>query len=762
MIVFMLALSITPSFYVNAQKIENRKWIKFDTGVITVVIPSQHVMPIYFWWYDKEPDKVYVAHYYGLAEAWLPPSMRFRHKYMFNQSEDLSNQIMKRFGGGSAKEINELMNGFMELQVLAKSGKYNELIDKLNETIHHINELNISNEEFNETLKNIKGDLSTMMNITREYISIYKEIDILKRNLTETSQKLSNIDIKHIFNGYLIKIGNNMLSLNSTIGDIVKGKDVFHEAKGKIHNMTLFLNLTTGTELDNETIVLRKILVEMNSTINEIINSNPVKKIAKVKELMDEYRNFTTTYVDFEHSYKEWEIDMRNRMVSLKTALNKYLNNEIGESEIRALLNNTLVIYAEVRLPLKDMQMKIDEVKNLIGNKLLPLIDEVGRTKNALSSVKKKMSISVDNTKRDADELKNKAIKHFGKIVNRIGDISRRIEKSILKMHPPFLPFAECNWKFKGPMNITDSNGKVIGVEFSFILSKGPRMVFVPLHGMRGWSFLREGDIIIRNRMYYVPVNETVNNQTYTVTRAELKNDIIINHWVWNYDIFNASLGNLTHYIPTLKPKLILISRFTLGSYKPSEFGKIVKGMYGRIGIPMSGNVEVGHGKIKISSRMSVNREFEYDMSGTKAIRYPEIIIKSSNSTVAGFYKFLPYATIKCNGTVKRVNVTGVFLMTNKHLTVFLAYPYFNNCSLEHDPSMGVVISISESPQYTITYENGVPVQVESTHPTTTKPSGPSKPAQGVFSQLSNIWIMMAIIVVIIIIVGVAIFLRRS
>ena len=46
-VLLILGLPLYTS-YANAQSSE-KDWIKFDTGVITVVVPVKHVMPIYFW-----------------------------------------------------------------------------------------------------------------------------------------------------------------------------------------------------------------------------------------------------------------------------------------------------------------------------------------------------------------------------------------------------------------------------------------------------------------------------------------------------------------------------------------------------------------------------------------------------------------------------------------------------------------------------------------------------------------------------------------
>ena len=106
--------------------------------------------------------------------------------------------------------------------------------------------------------------------------------------------------------------------------------------------------------------------------------------------------------------------------------------------------------------------------------------------------------------------------------------------------HPPYFSFAEGNWTLTGPENITAPNGTTIGLSFSYNLSDvlNPAFEFA------------EGNITIRCRMYFTPVVEEADSINYTVTRAELKQDIIIRGWRWNIDLLKELASEAGFEVP--------------------------------------------------------------------------------------------------------------------------------------------------------------------------------------------------------------------
>ena len=153
--------------------------------------------------------------------------------------------------------------------------------------------------------------------------------------------------------------------------------------------------------------------------------------------------------------------------------------------------------------------------------------------------------------------------------------------------HPPFFSFAEGEWEIDGPHDIKAPNGTVIGIWFTYKL--------VEVHNS-AFKFA-EDNIMIRCRLYFVPVQESVDGQlNYTVTRAELKQDFVVLSWRWNVDALKElaeelgiSLGNLTSTEETgvaLRLELLAmnasglhIAGFLSGLEEPSELRDLLAGL---------------------------------------------------------------------------------------------------------------------------------------------------------------------------------------
>ncbi|MHA2188895.1 MAG: hypothetical protein ACXAEB_08335 [Candidatus Thorarchaeota archaeon] len=66
--------------------------------------------------------------------------------------------------------------------------------------------------------------------------------------------------------------------------------------------------------------------------------------------------------------------------------------------------------------------------------------------------------------------------------------------------------------------------------------------------------------------------------------------------------------------------------------------------------------------------------------------------VDTSTGDTQGFYKWVDQAVISWpGGDTKAVNVTASYVTTGMGLSLFLAYPNFNNGSVLHDPSIGLV-----------------------------------------------------------------------
>ena len=115
------------------------------------------------------------------------------------------------------------------------------------------------------------------------------------------------------------------------------------------------------------------------------------------------------------------------------------------------------------------------------------------------------------------------------------GKLAKEIASYLKELHPPLFLFAGNEWEIEGPGNITDAKGDVIGVWFAYKLVevRNPNFDFL------------ENNLMIRCRMYFVPVQETTDGLNYTVIKAELKQDVVILKWEWNIDVIRELFSAL-------------------------------------------------------------------------------------------------------------------------------------------------------------------------------------------------------------------------
>ena len=193
-----------------------------------------------------------------------------------------------------------------------------------------------------------------------------------------------------------------------------------------------------------------------------------------------------------------------------------------------------------------------------------------------------------------------------------------------------------------------------------------------------------------------------VDDVNYTLTKAELKSDLIIKQWVWNLDILKLYLGDYQRYMPLLKPNLILMAMFKVDHNVTNSTVKYMNRVH--TNIVKGKHLVLTPGTVIKYKGTSYKHSAEVEME--LSIKLPKIIITSNETTVAGFFRFIPYAIVTYeNETRVKVEIYGVFLLTTKHLFVSLIYPYFNGGELHHDPIFGiegVTMKEEETPSYTV------------------------------------------------------------
>ncbi|MGQ9468642.1 MAG: hypothetical protein ACUVTD_02260 [Nitrososphaerales archaeon] len=254
-----------------------------------------------------------------------------------------------------------------------------------------------------------------------------------------------------------------------------------------------------------------------------------------------------------------------------------------------------------------------------------------------------------------------------------------RINQVLDDLHPFLFPFSQGKWELTPIQEIRAENGKIVGLAFAFILTESMNPSF---------EFAEE-NIMIRNKIFFDPVKMQVEENEVILSKAELKSDLIVSNWKWNYDAFINAIGEPSDSLPEIAPKLVLSAKLNVHSVGKGNMISIMNEERDDIiGIGDQSNLEV---KVKVRDRtMGVSIDKEEDIIATNGLPKLEILVE--RRTMRGFFRFDPKATIiyEDQSTREFIDVRGVFWASGGLLKTFLVYPYFGSNTLLHDPSIGI------------------------------------------------------------------------
>jgi len=456
----------------------------------------------------------------------------------------------------------------------------------------------------------------------------------------------------------------------------------------------------------------------------------------------------------------------REVLEDISDGINKLMKlrlvDEKGKVNIDAV-NEALSIIQDLKNKVNNLPQDLNDLKTQLLNKLNNIQTQLENLKNN-PTISDAMRIKMEIASLISDTVKI--------LTDRIKMIVEAYTAIVMAFkHPFYFPFDAAKWSLIGPENITDNNGKVIGMQFSFNLTE--------VHDRR-FKFA-EGNILIRNRFYFVPVQEKINNQTMNITRAELKSDIIIKHWDWNlYEAIKHKPDNKTieplilNILSMFKPTLVLKAHFTapLMPSDPYKDFNILLQQGGEDEVEI-GNEEVEtHGEHGLKLGINMENDTKIEEHEINRVKMPGLVIKTSGGLVGGFFRFVPNATVTYpNGTKEIVPVKGYFILHGKHVTTFLVYQYFDNGTLEHDPSIGITAPevSQETPIYQVSATGGQ-ITVKSitltTSPTTSgsvtsTSSVGTTPSTSITSAVQQNYVMIAIITTVILLITVMLVMRK-
>ncbi|MGB9134698.1 MAG: hypothetical protein WCC63_03815, partial [Candidatus Bathyarchaeia archaeon] len=270
--------------------------------------------------------------------------------------------------------------------------------------------------------------------------------------------------------------------------------------------------------------------------------------------------------------------------------------------------------------------------------------------------------------------------------------IRNRIRERLMQLaqyyglHRSYLPFSAGEWNMTGPVEVTRGDVQYLSFNFTLVKVPFPNMEFA------------ENNIIIRCRFYYTPATEDVEGlYTYSVEAGELKMDLIVRNWTWNIDLVQPLLDELAENgieVPVRKAGLALWTNLATipieeidlaeddleASDGQVEVASITQNMYvegAQVGVVENKTQMPDEVEQQLTARARVRERFK--------LRYGE-----PDAALAGFFKYVPNAIVRDGDDATPVDVTASYIAAGHHMRLFLAYPYFGNSTLEHDPSLGL------------------------------------------------------------------------
>ena len=254
-------------------------------------------------------------------------------------------------------------------------------------------------------------------------------------------------------------------------------------------------------------------------------------------------------------------------------------------------------------------------------------------------------------------------------------------------LHLAYLPFSACQWNLTDPISVVRGDD-VSYISFNFTLEKAPAI----------FDFA-ESNVTIRCRFYNTDATENVHGlYDCAVHAGELKMDLVVNNWEWNIDrlkgLFDALHDKYDLPASEIRAGLALwvdlasieIVDMQIAEQDASSTSDLIETN------SKASDIFVGDQRVQIHENKTAMTAGETPIHVRDRIRdrYRLRFAKGSQ-TLAGFFDFVDTAVvIDATGDATPVNVTAAYIPAGNHMRLFIGYPYFGNCTLEHDPSIGV------------------------------------------------------------------------
>jgi hypothetical protein len=624
--VLLLLLILKLPLDANASSIqawESDGWRFIKTSDLTVMFTANGSRPVFVWWRNDDSNTRYLVDFIGLLEYFTATSTPTSFRGVYIANNTGINTVL-------VKPVIDKLTGL------------NTCIEDAVKIIDRYGEIGVNIEDFRNSA------IAVMFKVdnTVQYVeSFNKSLTILRDSIRALKIKYRSFDpyiyVKqltinelHLNLDELLTVLSSMAELNVTAMHV---RDIDYRID-KLNGLMNDLKTQFG---DLSKYVDSLIANEYCSSCRNVMSNTRNDCLARLSGLVDSFndlnvsiRGFNTyvkTLINVDREGLEREVLVLSSLLSSISPAMDYLDSSCRSmlGMVKRCVDSGVESYYKCRFPL---------AKNLI-------------------------------------ELKSKLAVLSRDINNTVGKVLENVNQAVESTHPPFLSFQKCEWYLTDLEYIPLGSSEAIGVAFTYMLKSAPSR----------FNFT-EGNIMVRCRLYTSPVVEEVNGVEYSVSKAELRIDVVIQGWIWITPVVVDRISQVLDGRINTSTNIFnaLALWINLASVNMTYVGDLWRGQYG-------GNLSASNTILLDNLLVNINVESRDEVE-VKLNKSPvKFSFMSGGDVLKGFLKFMSEAFIQhFNNTSSTSSIYLSYLEAPGFLKLYICYPYFNGGVLEHNPSLGV------------------------------------------------------------------------
>jgi len=624
--VLLLLLILKLPLDANASSIqawESDGWRFIKTSDLTVMFTANGSRPVFVWWRNDDSNTRYLVDFIGLLEYFTATSTPTSFRGVYIANNTGINTVL-------VKPVIDKLTGL------------NTCIEDAVKIIDRYGEIGVNIEDFRNSA------IAVMFKVdnTVQYVeSFNKSLTILRDSIRALKIKYRSFDpyiyVKqltinelHLNLDELLTVLSSMAELNVTAMHV---RDIDYRID-KLNGLMNDLKTQFG---DLSKYVDSLIANEYCSSCRNVMSNTRNDCLARLSGLVDSFNDlnvsirgfnaYVKTLINVDRESLEREVLVLSSLLSSISPAMDYLDSSCRSmlGIVKRCVDSGVESYYKCRFPL---------AKNLI-------------------------------------ELKSKLAVLSRDINNTVGKVLENVNQAVESTHPPFLSFQKCEWYLTDLEYIPLGSSEAIGVAFTYMLKSAPSR----------FNFT-EGNIMVRCRLYTSPVVEEVNGVEYSVSKAELRIDVIIQGWIWITPIVVDRISQVLDGRINTSTNIFnaLALWINLASVNMTYVGDLWRGQYG-------GNLSASNTILLDNLLVNINVESRDEVE-VKLNKSPvKFSFMSGGDVLKGFLKLMSEAFIQhFNNTSSTSSIYLSYLEAPGFLKLYICYPYFNGGVLEHNPSLGV------------------------------------------------------------------------